>query len=124
AAYLTTAGRALEIEDGATLLAGWDPDATYWPADLLVPAGEPVAWQRADDGRWRPPDPAPYRRSAPPGRQSTSPSGLATRARMNSRSDSRLRYLAVSGLVRSASASSSAHTERSARRATVRATCR
>jgi hypothetical protein len=57
AAYLSTPGRALEVEGGATVVAGWDPDATFWLADLLAPAGKPVAWERHDDGgrwRWRP----------------------------------------------------------------------
>src|SRR3984893_15614899 len=59
----------------------------------------------------------------PPGFQSTSPSGLATRDRMNSRSDSRLRYSAGSTLTESSWVSTACHAERSARRATVRATC-
>ncbi|GAA1237441.1 hypothetical protein [Pseudonocardia alaniniphila] len=57
AAYLVTPGRALEVAGGATVVAGWDPDATLWLTDLLAPAGEPVAWERYDDGgrwRWRP----------------------------------------------------------------------
>jgi hypothetical protein len=42
--YLTTAGRALPVDgadpDGtaATMLAGWDPDLTYWLTDVLEPA--------------------------------------------------------------------------------------
>ena len=79
--------------------------------------------------------PAPYARNrlpdsgfglsaaSPPGCHNTSPSGLATRDRMNSRSDSRLRYLAGSTLTLSGWASIASHAERSARRATVRATC-
>ncbi len=58
----------------------------------------------------------------PPGCQSTSPSGLATLVRMNSRSESRLRYLAGNTLTPSGCASTASHAERSARRATVRAT--
>jgi hypothetical protein len=55
AAYLATPGRALDVEGGATVLAGWDPDATFWLADVLVPAGEPVAWERIDGSdRWLP----------------------------------------------------------------------
>ncbi|HEY4420759.1 MAG TPA: hypothetical protein VGN22_14645 [Pseudonocardia sp.] len=60
AAYLATPGRALEIEGGATVVAGWDPDATFWLADLLIPAADPVGWQRHNDGEraqwWRPVD--------------------------------------------------------------------
>jgi hypothetical protein len=54
AAYLATAGRALDVEGGATVLAGWDPDATIWLSDALAPAGDPVAWERFDGPRWRP----------------------------------------------------------------------
>lgn len=42
--YLTTAGRALVVHDARCLLAGWDPDATYWLADVLTSAGPPVRW--------------------------------------------------------------------------------
>ena len=46
---------ALDVEGGATVLAGWDPDATFWLADVLEPAGEPVAWERVPGpDRWRP----------------------------------------------------------------------
>ncbi|WP_372698830.1 hypothetical protein [Arthrobacter sp. JSM 101049] len=44
AGYLTTAGRPLDAGNGRTILAGWDPDATYWLADVLRPAGDPVEW--------------------------------------------------------------------------------
>jgi hypothetical protein len=34
--YLTTATRALQVEqDAATMLAGWDPDETFWLTDTL-----------------------------------------------------------------------------------------
>jgi hypothetical protein len=52
AAYLTTAGRALDMDGGATVLAGWDPDITFWLTDTLTSAGKPVIWQRHDDDRW------------------------------------------------------------------------
>lgn len=46
AGYLAAAGRALERADGsATVLAGWNPDETYWLADVLVPAGSPSEWE-------------------------------------------------------------------------------
>jgi hypothetical protein len=55
AAYLATPGRALDVEGGATVLAGWDPDVTFWLADVLVPAGETVDWERVPGSdRWRP----------------------------------------------------------------------
>ena len=48
AGYLTTAGIAIPVGDGAsTMLAGWDPDATWWLTDVLSLAGAPQDW-RAD----------------------------------------------------------------------------
>src|SRR5699024_8443979 len=61
---------------------------------------------------------------SPPGTHLTSPPGLATRPSTNSRSDSRLRYLAGSGDVVSGCSSTADHAARSARRTTVRATWR
>lgn len=50
AGYLTTAGRALPVdEDTATVLAGWPPDATFWLADVLRVAGPPTPWRRDMD---------------------------------------------------------------------------
>jgi len=47
--YLTAAGRALAVSDNAaTMLAGWDPDKTYWLADALQVAGAPVRWVERD----------------------------------------------------------------------------
>lgn len=37
--YLTTAGRALELDGTATVLAGWDPDRTFWLTDAVRVAG-------------------------------------------------------------------------------------
>jgi hypothetical protein len=56
--YLTTAGVAVPAGAGdhaRTLLAGWDPDATWWLTDSLAPAGRPDEWA-ADDSPvgWRP----------------------------------------------------------------------
>jgi hypothetical protein len=53
--YLTTAGRALAVNDARCLLAGWDPDATYWLADVLASGGPPVRWVRDDSAPlgWR-----------------------------------------------------------------------
>lgn len=49
AGYLTTAGLAITADDGArTMLAGWDPDATWWLADVLSRFGALEDWQ-ADD---------------------------------------------------------------------------
>ncbi|OMQ16224.1 hypothetical protein A7K94_0203970, partial [Modestobacter sp. VKM Ac-2676] len=57
--YLSTAGRALPADrvgtPGWTVLAGWDPDATWWLTDLFE-LGEQVNWRRRDDEppRWTP----------------------------------------------------------------------
>jgi hypothetical protein len=52
--YLTTAGRALDVVDGrATVLAGWDPDATFWLNDVLRFGEPPTQWRRDQDGDWR-----------------------------------------------------------------------
>jgi hypothetical protein len=47
AGYLTTAGRALGVDDQfATALAGWDPDATYFLNDVVQLSGEAADWVR------------------------------------------------------------------------------
>lgn len=55
--YLSTAGRALPVGEARSMLAGWNPDETYWLSDCLLAAGNPVAWSRdsspASDGVWR-----------------------------------------------------------------------
>lgn len=59
--YLTTAGRALSvgssvIPDAHTVLAGWNPDESFWLGDVLRPGGEPVTWRRPEEGfaAWEP----------------------------------------------------------------------
>lgn len=50
AGYLTTAGRALPVaDDVGTVLAGWDPDQSYWLGDVLEIAGDPVHWHRDEN---------------------------------------------------------------------------
>lgn len=60
--YLSTAGRAIELERGATVLAGWSPDATYWLTDAFVLSSniekwiqhepdEIHAWARSEHGK-------------------------------------------------------------------------
>lgn len=44
AGYLTTAGRALPAGERRTVLAGWNPDETYWLTDLLQQHGPPTEW--------------------------------------------------------------------------------
>lgn len=53
AGYLSTAGRALPVDDGVhTVLAGWGPDETVWLRD--VPTDDVTErWGRDDDGDWR-----------------------------------------------------------------------
>jgi hypothetical protein len=56
AGYLTTAGIAIPAARGAcTMLAGWDPDATWWLNDVLSFSSAPEDWR--EDGRascrWR-----------------------------------------------------------------------
>lgn len=52
--YLATAGRALPVGDSHTVLAGWNPDETYWLADVLTKDGVPEDWCRDRRGsrRW------------------------------------------------------------------------
>jgi hypothetical protein len=45
AAYLSAAGRPVRAGDGFTMLAGWDPDQTYWLNDALLVTGSPQDWQ-------------------------------------------------------------------------------
>lgn len=55
AAYLELAGRSLPLGDGrCTVIAGWNPDATFWLRGDPAP-GEPAErWVRGpDDDRWR-----------------------------------------------------------------------
>ena len=57
--YLTTAGRALVVNDARCLLAGWDPDKTYWLADMLTEGGPPVRWVQDESAfpGWRQAEP-------------------------------------------------------------------
>ncbi|MCX2730641.1 hypothetical protein OOZ19_10345 [Saccharopolyspora sp. NFXS83] len=55
AGYLATAGAAVPVEDDlASVLAGWDPDATWWLTDAARP--EPVGrdWCGGGEAGWRP----------------------------------------------------------------------
>lgn len=55
AGYLTTATRALALPDddsAATMLAGWNPDQTWWLTDVLQQAGPFEHWACVDD-EWR-----------------------------------------------------------------------
>ncbi len=48
AGYLTTAGRDLPVGEARTVLAGWDPDETYWLTDVLATAGPATHWVMRD----------------------------------------------------------------------------
>jgi len=57
AGYLATAGRPLDAGRGLTMLAGWDPDATYWLGDVLEGSGDPTEWENPVEGtiaEWTP----------------------------------------------------------------------
>jgi len=55
AGYVLTAGRALPAEDARTILAGWDPDETYWLTDVLEVSGQPQTWNRRREPiEWEP----------------------------------------------------------------------
>jgi hypothetical protein len=49
AGYVLTAGHAVPAGNARTLLAGWDPDETYWLTDVLTVAGEPRTWNRREE---------------------------------------------------------------------------
>lgn len=53
--YLTTAGRALEVGSAHTVLAGWNPDESYWLTDALKAGPVPTTWRRIDQrAQWIP----------------------------------------------------------------------
>jgi hypothetical protein len=49
--YLATAGRALDVNDGRTVMAGWDPDQTFWLTDTLTSSEPATDWADLDDGQ-------------------------------------------------------------------------
>ncbi|CAM2929118.1 DUF4253 domain-containing protein [Prescottella defluvii] len=55
--YLTTPGIAIPLVErpGATVLAGWDPDATFWlRAGVITIDDDPIEWHRTPTGPWTP----------------------------------------------------------------------
>lgn len=53
-AWLMTSGQAVPAGPRATTtMAGWDPDATWWLADVVRPAGTAHRWLRRDEA-WVP----------------------------------------------------------------------
>ena len=54
AGYLTTATRSVEVGDGrASVLAGWNPDETFWFRGTLARPADEVRWHR-QEGEWHP----------------------------------------------------------------------
>lgn len=51
-AYLAAAGVAHQVGTSLTLLAGWNPDQTYWLTDRLRPAGQPELWAHDPQSEW------------------------------------------------------------------------
>lgn len=49
AGYLATAGRAIRAGDAHTVLAGWDPDETWWLTDPPPRLASPVRWATTGD---------------------------------------------------------------------------
>ena len=49
AGYLATAGRAIPVDDDlATVLAGWDPDQTYWLTEVAQDRSTAQVWHRGE----------------------------------------------------------------------------
>ena len=60
--YLASAGAAMAVEGGHTVLAGWEPHATWWLTNSLAPAGLPQDWAEDDEesgAPWHPVDRPP-----------------------------------------------------------------
>jgi hypothetical protein len=50
AGYLTGATRTIPLDEHrATMLAGWEPDQTWWLTDTLTTAASPTRWLRDDE---------------------------------------------------------------------------
>lgn len=50
AGYLTTATMAIDVEDKASMIAGWSPDTTWWLNDTTRAVTEPTRWRPTHDG--------------------------------------------------------------------------
>lgn len=52
--YLATAGRAVPVsEDHAAMLAGWNPDETFWLTDKVEIDSSTVVWTRDNTDTWQ-----------------------------------------------------------------------
>jgi hypothetical protein len=47
--YLATAWCALPVDDACTVLAGWNPDQTYWLTDVRTAIRPSTNWIKLDD---------------------------------------------------------------------------
>lgn len=55
AAYVSAAGTAIPVDhDTASVIAGWNPDETFWFTDAVRPEQDGTAWTLDDDGEWAP----------------------------------------------------------------------
>jgi hypothetical protein len=66
--YLTTAGLPLRVGESWTLLAGWEPDATWWLTDCLRAVGDAQRWvldERGEPLGWRREFPSQGRKAGP-----------------------------------------------------------
>jgi len=55
AGYLATAGRALPVDGGHSVLANFNPDETYWLADVVRPSGSAQCRHRdREEDPWQP----------------------------------------------------------------------
>ncbi|OYD70190.1 hypothetical protein [Rhodococcus sp. OK302] len=54
--YLSTPGITIPLtkQPGATVLAGWDPDQTYWLNNDFLALGDMGIWCHSPDGSWAP----------------------------------------------------------------------
>lgn len=50
AAYLEIATRRIPVLDGATMMAGWSPDVTFWVGNCAVLGGAPEEWRHESAG--------------------------------------------------------------------------
>jgi hypothetical protein len=53
AGYLTTAGLPVPAGGAHTMLAGWDPDATWWLTDVLTRTSPPEEWRQDNHAPFR-----------------------------------------------------------------------
>ncbi|MBD3943921.1 hypothetical protein IF188_19700 [Microbacterium sp. NEAU-LLC] len=53
--YLSAATRLIDVDgDAASVLAGWNPDETYWFRGIAARPADAQRWRRGADGEWGP----------------------------------------------------------------------